>query len=145
MIAVRVLQALADAPTKGALEFLTDALRRAQLEGFIRTFADAGQPLVPLLQEAARQGVTPDYVGEILAAIGTKPTASATGSLAEPLSERELEVLWLLAAGLSNSQIAKKLIVTPGTVKTHIHNIYGKLEVHNRAEFVTRARELKLI
>ncbi len=54
-------------------------------------------------------------------------------------------MLRLLAAGLSNSQIAKKLIVTSGTVKTHIHNIYGKLQVHNRAELVTRARELRLI
>ncbi len=66
-------------------------------------------------------------------------------ALAEPLSQRELEVLRLIDQGLSNQQIAERLTVAPSTVKTHIHNIYGKLEVHNRAELVTRARELRLI
>lgn len=144
---VRVLQSLAAETPVGALEFLAEGLALAQPEGFIRTFADAGEPLVPLLQEAARQGVTPDYVGEILAAIGAAPGAmpSDASPLVEPLSEREIEVLRLVAAGLTNREIAQKLIISLGTAKTHTHNLYGKLGVRNRAQAVARARELNLI
>jgi LuxR family maltose regulon positive regulatory protein len=70
---------------------------------------------------------------------------SAFSNLLEPLSDRELEVLRLLAAGLSNSQIADRLVVAVGTIKTHVHNIYGKLGAQNRAQAVTRAAELHLL
>jgi ATP/maltotriose-dependent transcriptional regulator MalT len=70
------------------------------------------------------------------------PAASA--ALPEPLSERELEVLRLLAAGLSNQEIAEQLCVTLGTVKTHVHNIYGKLDVNSRSKAIVRSSELKL-
>jgi len=70
---------------------------------------------------------------------------SAVSNLLEPLSDRELEVLRLLAAGLSNSQIADRLVVAVGTIKTHVHNIYGKLGAQNRAQAVTRAAELHLL
>jgi LuxR family maltose regulon positive regulatory protein len=103
------------------------------------------------LEEAALRGVTPEYVGTLLAAFGSqkkdrqKVQAASAFPLIEPLSEREIEVLRLVAAGLSNRKIAGKLIVSLGTVKTHIHHIYGKLDVCNRAQAVDRARELHLL
>jgi LuxR family maltose regulon positive regulatory protein len=146
-IAARVWQALAAETPDAGQQFMADALRRAQPQRFIRTFADAGPALLPLLHEAARQGIAPDYVGEILLAIGAKArmAAGVASSLIEPLSEREMEVLRLMAAGLSNRAIAEKLILSEGTVKTHIHNICGKLAAANRTEAAARARELKLI
>ena len=85
----------------------------------------------------------PDYVGQILSAYaaGTKSTLP----LVEPLSERELEVLRLITAGLSNREIAEKLIISTGTAKTHVHNVCGKLGVRNRTEAATRAKELGLV
>jgi LuxR family maltose regulon positive regulatory protein len=146
LLAIRVLRALAAEDMQVALDDLIPALRQAQADGYIRTFVDAGQPLVPLLREAARQGVTPEYVGEILAAMGESvvPMEQDGGALVEALSERELEVMRLVAAGLSNREIADQLVLSLGTVKTHIHHIYGKLEVRNRAQAIARARELKL-
>jgi LuxR family maltose regulon positive regulatory protein len=156
VIAVLVLQALAARTNREALEFLTQALQAAQPEGFIRTFADAvgrggsatrpAESLVPLLQEAALHGTTPDYVGQILTAIKGKQSRIAAGqsALAEPLTGRELEVLHLMTAGLSNREIAEKLFVSPGTAKTHVHNLCGKLGARNRTEAVMRAKELGL-
>lgn len=142
IIAVRVLQSLAAESLEEALEFLGEALRLAQPDGFIRTFADAGEPLAPLLREAAVRGILPEYVGQILSAIKVAPQAS---SLVEPLSERELEVLRLVTAGLSNREIARKLFISPGTAKTHIHHLCGKLGVRNRTEAASRAKELGLV
>ncbi|HSB66253.1 MAG TPA: LuxR C-terminal-related transcriptional regulator [Anaerolineales bacterium] len=144
-IAVRVLQALAaPAPQKG-LEYLADALHKGQPEGYVRTFVDAGIGLVPLLQEAVKQGITPAYSEKILAAFGGRPKPSpGRVKLIEPLSEREVEVLTLVTAGLSNREIARKLFISPGTAKTHIHNLCGKLGVRNRTEAAIRARELGL-
>ena len=67
------------------------------------------------------------------------------GPPVEPLSERELEVLRLIACGMSNPEIVRSLFVTPGTVKRHAHNIYGKLEVRSRTQAVARARNLNLL
>ena len=96
--------------------------------------------------------IPPEYIGKLLAAINDK-TVSPTrmsprqtaGSLVEPLSERELEVLRLIASGVSNRDIARKLFVSLATVKTHINNIYRKLQVRTRTQAVARARELKLL
>jgi LuxR family maltose regulon positive regulatory protein len=146
LMATRVLQATAAESSEAALEFLGDALTMGQAEGFIRTFVDAGEPLVPLLQEAARRGLAPGYCGRILVAFGGKSRgATEIAGLVEPLSERELEVLRLVAAGLSNRQIAARLVISPSTAKSHVHNICGKLGASNRAHALTRARELKLL
>ena len=125
---------------------LVEALEQAQESGFLRTFADHGLILAPGLMEAARQGVNPEYVGHILAVIrkeGGEKVASA--GIVEPLSEREVEVLRLVAAGLSNREIADKLYLSPGTIKTHVHNICGKLGASNRTQAVGFARDSGLI
>ena len=150
-IVVRVLQAAAAGQPEDALDFLIQALTWAGPGGFIRTFVDAGGALAPLLEEAALRGVMPEYVGTLLAALGgqakVQRLTKATGvsPLVEPLSEREIEVLRLVAAGLSNREIAKKLVISTGTAKTHIHNLCGKLGVRNRTEAATRAKELGLV
>jgi LuxR family maltose regulon positive regulatory protein len=69
----------------------------------------------------------------------------ATEPLIEPLSKREREVLGLIAAGLTNREIAAELYIAAGTVKRHLNNIYGKLQVHSRTQAVARARELGLL
>ncbi len=145
-IAVRVLQALAAPTQRAGLEYLSDALNMGKPEGFMRTFVDAGVGLVPLLREAASQGITPKYTWQILGGLGIQPKPSQSGRVAliEPLSEREVEVLRLVSAGLSNREIAAKLFISPGTAKTHIHNLCGKLGVRNRTEAAIRARELGL-
>lgn len=146
-IAIRVLQALAAHTHENALAFLSDALNLAGDQGFLRVFVDAGLGLIPLLQEAAHRGTQPDQVGQILAALGKKQATVGNNppALVEPLSERETEVLRLIRAGLSNREIAAKLVISLGTAKTHVHNICGKLEVRNRTEAATRASELNLI
>jgi len=144
LIVIRILQSLAAEGSDAAYAFLLDALTLAEPEGFLRSFVDCGQDLVPLLHEVAVQGKMVECVGEILAVMGGK-VEPHTPSLIEPLSDRELEVLRLLVAGLSNREIAGKLVLSLGTVKTHVHNIYGKLDTRNRAEAIKRAGELELL
>ena len=102
--------------------------------------------LIHIIQEAARKGIAPEYVGKILTAIrkANKLLPDQT-PLVESLSEREFEVLCLIVAGLSNREIAEQLVISLGTAKTHIHNIYGKLGVSSRAQAIARAREYKLV
>jgi LuxR family transcriptional regulator, maltose regulon positive regulatory protein len=146
-LAVRVLQSLAAERQDEALKFLGDALEMAQPENFIRTFVEAGDELVPYLQEAARRGIRPDSVGRILKVMGEKTGIKESGQsiLVEPLSDREVEVLRLVTAGMSNREIAGKLVISPGTAKTHIHNLCGKLGVRNRTEAAMKAKELGLV
>jgi LuxR family maltose regulon positive regulatory protein len=146
IIAIRACQALAARVHDNAVYFIEDALKLAKPEGFMRIFIDLGGDLIPYLQEAARCGVEPGYVGQILNAIQNNAAGENLESkLAEPLSERELEVLRLIVAGLSNRQIAQDLVISLGTAKTHIHNIYGKLEAKNRAQAIARAQEIELV
>jgi len=146
LIAIRAWQALAARTRQMAGEFLQEAIQLAQPEGLIRTFIDIGEDLIPHLQDAARQGIEPTYVRRILSAFQSDhvPETPVSG-FAEPLSDRELEVLRLVVAGLSNREIAQSLVISLGTAKTHIHNIYGKLEVSNRAQAIARAREIELV
>ena len=152
-IKIRVYLALAAASPAEALTFLSEALTLGQPEGFIRTFVDEGKLLAPLLREALSQGITPDYTRELLDLIDTeerrRAAAKAETAPSTPpsgvLSEREFEILRLVAAGLSNRQIADRLIIAIGTAKTHVHSIFEKLNAKDRLQAVTRARELSLI
>jgi LuxR family maltose regulon positive regulatory protein len=147
MIAIRALQALAAEEQEAAFEFLSDALKWARPEGYIRTFVDLGKELEPLLQGAIQRRVMTDYAETILSAMNESPQKPILGQLVlvEPLNPRELEVLRLLAAGLPNQQIANELFISTGTAKTHVHNICGKLGSRNRTEAAARARELGLV
>jgi LuxR family maltose regulon positive regulatory protein len=142
-------------PTE-ALEALAGALRLAEPEGYVRVFLNEGLPMLALLRQAAGRSIRPGYVAALLRAAGASaqvlsaPSPAATpderpAPLVELLSERELEVLRLMAGYLSNAQIAECLTVSVGTVKTHIHHIYGKLGVAGRAEAIERSRQLRLI
>lgn len=139
-----------------ALASLEQAMALAQPEGYIRTLIDEGEPMRELLRLAASRGIAGEYVSELLAAFGTTSSKGPAGSgvptpalvsstLVEPLSTRELQVLHLIADGASNQEIAEKLVISIATVKRHISNIYGKLEVTSRTQAVAHARELKLL
>jgi LuxR family maltose regulon positive regulatory protein len=141
-----------------AMAVLERALSLAEPGGYIRLFADEGPSMARLLREAAAHGFAPKYIAKLLAAFAAKmpgeqrtpetasfPSVSAQSSLVEPLSERELEVLRLLAAGLSNPEIAQELYIAVSTVRSHAKSIYGKLNVHGRWEAVQRAQELGLL
>lgn len=145
-----VLLALARWRLGGRAETMTaleQALRLAEPEGYVRLLADYGLPMGRLLQEARSREVRPDYVEKLLAACDVDPTSAAPAkhNLPEPLTEREQEILDMLAAGLTNPEIAEQLVISPQTVKKHAGNIYGKLGVHSRTEAATRARELDLL
>jgi LuxR family maltose regulon positive regulatory protein len=146
-IEIRILQALAASDDEGALEYLAEALTMAQHEGYVRTFVDQGQALVPLLRRAAHRGIAPGYVARLLTAMaeGVGAPPSLAQPLIEPLTEREIEVLRLLAAGKSNRAIAAELVLSVGTVKAHNSNIYGKLGVRSRTQAVARSLELGLL
>jgi LuxR family maltose regulon positive regulatory protein len=129
-----------------AVQLLENALVLAEPGGFIRLFVDEGLPMKHLLREAASRGVAPEYTRRLLAAFssaGAKQPAQATG--VEALSERELEVLRLIADGLSNREIGERLFLALSTVKGHSRIIFDKLQVQRRTEAVARARELGLL
>jgi LuxR family maltose regulon positive regulatory protein len=147
MIEVRALQSLAEDSPKGALQFLREALKMAQPENFIRTFVDMGAPMKFLLERLkAEGGELKDYVLTLLSAFGGKTArGSRNQPLVEAMSERELEILHLMANGLSNREIAERLVISVGTTKSHVHHILEKLGAESRMQATARARELGLL
>jgi LuxR family maltose regulon positive regulatory protein len=156
----KALALQAQGETPKAIRALERALLLAEPGGFVRVFVDEGQPMVRLLRQAARRDIATGYVARLLAALEDetrhhRPRAQEAGSssvipggllsLVEPLSEREMEVLRLIAAGLSNREIADTLVIALSTVKTHVNNIYRKLDVSKRTQAVARARDLNLL
>lgn len=154
IIEMRLLQALAHQMLQEkshALSTLSEAVRLAEPEGYIRSFVDEGAPVAMLLstlrQEQGKQGPTP-YLDTVLAAFEQKsmiPKGRVQAQvLSEPLSERERQVLQLLVKGASNQEIAQALVITIDTVKRHVSHIFAKLDVQNRVQAVRRAQELSL-
>ena len=152
---VMVLQAVAlqmHGEKDKAVQLLSEALAMAEPGGFIRIFVNEGIPMAQLLSEAAAHGIMPDYIGKLLAVCKAEKRKSEdrlyqppVQPLIEPLSHRELEVLHLIAQGLSNQEMSERLFLAVDTVKGHNRKIFGKLQVQRRTEAVARARELGLL
>jgi LuxR family maltose regulon positive regulatory protein len=164
------MQAIGD--SEHAIVALTTCLTLAEPEGYVRVFLDEGQPMQVLLaQWLAHADASPlrDYAIHLLAYFDAEPYGTTAAqekdspasdpsashvvrpvepsgqALVEPLSQRELEVLHLIALGRTNQEIAQQLVVARGTVKAHASHIYRKLDVANRTEAVVRARQLGLL
>jgi LuxR family maltose regulon positive regulatory protein len=157
VIALLALQAAdlagqgAAAPARAALE---RALTLAAPGGYVRAFLDAGAALAGVLRQVAGDPAHADYARRLLAhfaapvpapAVHSAPSPQPAAALVEPLTERELEVLRLVAAGASNRDIAAHLILSVGTVKKHTNNIFGKLGVQSRTQAIVKARALGLL
>jgi len=155
LLKVMVLQAVVQhvhGEKDKAVQLLGEALALAEPGGFIRIFVDEGAPMAQLLLEAASHGVMPDYIGKLLTVFEAekrksedKPDLPPAQPLIEPLSQRELRILQLIAQGLSNREISERLFLALSTVKGHNRNIFDKLQVQSRTEAVARARELGLL
>jgi LuxR family maltose regulon positive regulatory protein len=160
MIQVLLIQALtynAQGDVDQALAALERALNLAEPGGAVRVFLDEGEPMAELLRVFSRQSsaIGREYLDSLLGGFhASQIPAESTkfedriakdGDLVEPLSDREIEVLRLLAAGLSYREIAEELYVSINTIKAHAKNIYSKLGVHGRMQAAQRAEELSLL
>ena len=152
MIEILVLQALAHQAQGNiplALTSLERALTLAEPEGYLRIFVDEGLPMAQLVAQAAARVRLPDYTDKLRAAFEAEkqpaPLGPGVQPLIEPLTPREREVLQLLGGGCSNPEIAAQLVIAVTTVKTHVKNIYGKLQVTNRFQAAARAQDLGLV
>ncbi|MFL7792754.1 MAG: LuxR C-terminal-related transcriptional regulator [Anaerolineae bacterium] len=148
LIAVRIQQALAaerSGDRSAARDYLAQAVEAAAPEDYLRAFLDEGAQVLALLRDVRH--VSPAFVDCLLnyAREADLAQEAALQPLVEPLSEREIEVLRLIAAGLSNREIAERLFISIGTVKRHVNNIYGKLGVHSRTQAIAEARGLGII
>jgi LuxR family maltose regulon positive regulatory protein len=143
-----------------ALEKLTAAINLAQSGGFIRLFVDLGPQMADLLKQLIEQNVAADYIGRILAAFKEDEDRAMPGesdhltsqlqpsnaqTLAQPLTNRELQILNMLGQWLQNKEIAAKLYISPLTVKKHLDNIYGKLNISGRRQAVEKAQRLGIL
>jgi LuxR family maltose regulon positive regulatory protein len=145
-----------------ALSILSHCLTLAEPEGYVRAFVEKGLPMVELLKVAMGKGIETEYIKSLLPAFHTpsksrepiSPQCPGRGKqeiqwpakeFVEPISERELEILRLLESSMNTPEIARELYISVGTVRTHIKNIYRKLDVNRRMEAVQRATELGLI
>jgi LuxR family maltose regulon positive regulatory protein len=150
MIEIKIVLALAyqaGDETDKAMTALLQALAIAKPEGFIRIFVDEGPPIAKLLEDILNNEADAPkaYIKKLLSAFRLSKFVKIDDGVVEHLSKRELDVLKLIAAGLSNIKITEELYLSLNTVKTHIRNIYSKLDVHNRTEAAVKARELDLI
>ena len=167
LIEALILKALvlhAEGKRAHALRTLSDVLPVTEKEGYVRVFVDEGLPMFQLLQRASFRGIAPRYVSKLLGAFNMPASstpsqfekskvkgyassrrAKGSGYMTEPLTEREIEVLELIGAGLPNRDIAEKLAISLYTVKNHLHSIYQKLDVDGRARAGIRAHEIGLL
>ena len=156
VIEILVLQALAfeaQGDISSALAPLERALTLAEPEGYFRIVVGEGPPMAHLLYEALSHEIAPDYVQRLLKAFPVEESEKAEvqqshgpdSDLIEPLSEREIEVLQLIAQGFSNREVGERLYLTLNTVKAHSRTIYSKLGVNNRTQAVAKARTLGII
>ena len=162
LLALRALALQATDKAEKATSLLARALSLAEPGGYVRVFVDEGAPMAALLSRVlgslkegrltTSPGFSREYVDKLLMTLkagrtplGKDDFRGAAGSFVEPLSERELEVLRLIASGMPNRDIAKNLFVAVSTVKTHVNNICRKLEARNRTQAVARARDLGLL
>jgi LuxR family maltose regulon positive regulatory protein len=147
LLTIYLLEALVELSLEdhnSAVQRLEAALSIAAPQGYRRAFFDEDPAILELLPEVRH--IAPDFVDALLAYIDSPPDKLfRSDQLYEALSERELEVLNLVAKGYSNRQIAEALYVTLGTVKKHLNNIFGKLQVKNRTQAVASARELNIL
>jgi LuxR family maltose regulon positive regulatory protein len=148
VIEISILQAVANrhSDVDVALIPLERALTLAAPEGYARLFINEGQPMEALLKAALKRRIAPVFARKLLAAFGRpeeKPQVHP--DLIEPLSERELDVLRLLRSDLGGPDIARELMVSENTMRTHTKNIYEKLGVNSRRSAVRRAEELDLL
>jgi LuxR family maltose regulon positive regulatory protein len=146
ILAVKAIVYHAKGDPEQALATLEHALELAEPEGYVRVFADEGAPMARLLRRVLTRSSASEYVRRLLEALGesVKIEMAVASKLNEPLSQRELEVLRLIVDGATNKEIADELVLTVNTVKRHISNIFGKLDVSNRAQAIARARQLNL-
>lgn len=146
LIEILVLEALTlQAQSRPALEPLERALALAEPEGATRLFLDEGGPMLQLLRAAAGAGIRPDFVRMLSQSLRDAGNVGPVSPIADPLSDRELHVLRLLATALSGPEIARELHVSLNTMRTHTKHIFLKLEVNERAAAVRRAESLGLI
>ena len=130
-----------------AIKALRQALTLAEPEGYVRIFVDEGAPMAKLLRLAVSQKMSPTYVGKLQASFmpSVGESSISAQALIDPLTKRELKVLELMAAGLSNREIADELILALGTVAKYTNNIFTKLNVRNRTQAISQARALEII
>ena len=154
-IEILVLQSIAyhaQGDITAALLPLQHALALAESQDYVRMFLDEGSSMMQLLHEASAREIMPDYTDKLLAAFEAekrksedKPDLPPTQPLIDPLSQRELKILQLIAQGLSNREIGERLFLALNTVKGHNRKIFNKLQVQSRTEAIARARELGLL
>jgi LuxR family maltose regulon positive regulatory protein len=140
-----------------ALPYLEQALDLAAPEGYVRPFIKAGESLIKLLRQAIAQGIHPAYAHRLLSdliererrlgrimrpPVGTNGRLSSLNTPLEPLTDRERQVLRLLAAGLSSNQVAEELIISVSTVRSYMKSLYQKLDAHNREEAIEKGKRL---
>jgi LuxR family transcriptional regulator, maltose regulon positive regulatory protein len=137
-----------------ALRVLSHCLTLAEPEGYVRVFVERGAQMASLLKIALKRGIETQTITGLLSAFNLPTVTLESGTAAfqysgdkliEPLSERELEVLRFLNTKLSTPEIAREMILAPSTIRTHVRNIYTKLDAHGRIEAIQKAKDLDLI